>query len=256
MNTIETENLEFKQYQFVKVKYFGYQILINKEDKYINITKLLNIINEEHRKNNKSIKNFYHLITTDDYKEFEEELKKDLNEKTAYPETERLQIYYKLNEVSNEFKGTYIHEDLLNYVLMWADKKYAIKISRILKELNNNNINKVNELVEELRNENNRLKYCSIQVQTNELSNNSKIKLYKSRDDKPYYKLSYDQDKTLSKDLYVLTDTFIVNSASNILKSDGIKQFYNKDKSKREFYENNLKDILNYIKPSIKIHQN
>ena len=152
------------------------------------------------------------------------------------------------------------HEDLINYILMWADKKYSIKISRILKELNNNNINKVNELVNDFRNQNKelteRLKDLSqktIYEQSNELSNNSKIKLYKLKNE-DIYKLSYDQDKDLPKDEYELKEVFIVNAASNILKSDELKKYFNK--GIRQFDKNNYDYVINYIKPSIKIHQN
>lgn len=247
MNAVETENLKFKQYQFIKAKYFGYEILINKEDNYVNITKLLDMINEEHKNNSKPIKEFRKLKCNVDFKEYCDLL----NEWVLRQNSVGAELYYEIhgNQYNNHISGTYIHPKLLNYVLMWADKKYAFYVSEIMEQLNNNNTNEVNKLVEEL-------KECSIKVQTNELFDNSKIKLYKSKDSEPYYKLSYDQDKTLSKDLYELIDIFIVNSASNILKSDGIKQLYNKDKSKKEFYENNLKDIINYIRPSIKIHQN
>jgi len=258
MNTeqVEINNIEYKNYKFTKASYFGYEILINDADKYINITKLLNIINEEHKNNKKPIKNFYELIRYDDYKEFEQELKEDLTKNGASEKSQELELYYKLNNVSNEFKGTYINEDLINYVLMWADKKYAIKISRILKELNNNNINKVNELVNDFRNQNKelvvRLKDAekkTIYEQSNELSNNSKIKLYKLKD-KDVYKLSYDQEKDLSKHMYELQQVFKVNSASNILKSKGIKQYYNKN-GIREFNQSEYNNVINYIKPSL-----
>ena len=250
---IEINNVEYKNYKFTKAKYFGYEILINDNDKYINITKLLNLINEEHRKNNKPIKSFYHLITTDDFEEFEHELKDDLVKNGASGNSQMLKLYYKLNEVSNEFKGTYIHEDLINYVLMWADKKYAIKISRILKELNNNNINKVNELVEELKNENQQLKQEKeiikpklIPVKTNELETNVKIKVYENIKDNKTYKISYDQNKYLDKTQYKLVKEYKTTSASNIAKSEGLKQYYI-DKKTRVFKSDNLNEVIEYL---------
>ena len=92
------------------------------------------------------------------------------------------------------------------------------------------------------------MKQRSIYVQTDELFDNSKIKLYKLKDS-DIYKLSYDQDRNLPKDLYELQEVFVVNSASNILKSEGIKQYFNK--GIREFDETQLSNIVNYIKPSI-----
>ena len=69
-SNIQTYDIEFKNYKFTKASYFGYEILVNDEDKYINITKLLNLINEEHKKNNKPIKKFKWLIKLDDYIEY------------------------------------------------------------------------------------------------------------------------------------------------------------------------------------------
>ena len=139
---------------------------------------------------------------------------------------------------------------------MWADKKYALYVNNIMKELNNNNMKEVNQLVEDFKNQNSKLvnivkdlSQKTIYEQSNELTNNSKIKLYKLKDS-DIYKLSYDQEKDLPKDLYELKEVFIVNSASNILKSEGIKQFYNK--GIRQFDEDNYKFIINYIKPSLK----
>lgn len=257
-SNVQINKIEYKNYKFTKAEYFGYEILINDADKYINITKLLNIINEEHKKNNKPIKKFKWLIKTDDYIEFEQELKEDLGCENSH--RHELTYELRLGPQANHINGTYIHEDLINYVLMWADKKYAIKISRILKELNNNNIAKVQEMINDLRNQNKelteRLKDLSqktIYEQSNELSNNSKIKLYK-RIDSDIYKLSYDQDKDLPKDEYELKDVFIVNAASNILKSDELRKHFNK--GIRQFDKNNYDFVINYIKPSIRIHQN
>ena len=150
---------------------------------------------------------------------------------------------------------------------MWADKKYALYVNDIMKELSNNNIKRVQELTEELKNQNieilnqnkkliDKLKETrekSIYEQTDELSNNSKIKLYKLKDE-DIYKLSYDQDKDLNKDIYELKEVFTVNSASNILKSEGLKQYYNK--GIRQFDKSNYDFVINYIKPSIRVKIN
>ena len=61
MENITIENVDYKNYHFTYAQYFNYKILINKDDGYINISKLLNIINEEHKKNNKPIKEFRKL---------------------------------------------------------------------------------------------------------------------------------------------------------------------------------------------------
>lgn len=259
---VQINKIEYKNYKFTKAEYFGYEILINDADKYINITKLLNMINEEHKKNNKPIKEFKELRRNKDYKEYCDCLKEKLNMKHSGENSHRHELTYEIRDgpKGHHIDGTYIHEDLLNYVLMWADKKYALYVNDIMKELNNNNINKVQEMINDFRNQNKelteRLKDLSqktIYEQSNELSNNSKIKLYKLKNE-DVYKLSYDQDKDLPKDEYELKDVFIVNAASNILKSDELRKHFNK--GIRQFDKNNYDYVINYIKPSIKIHQN
>ena len=50
--------------------------------------------------------------------------------------------------------------------------------------------------------------------------------------------------------MYELQQVFKVNSASNILKSKGIKQYYNKN-GIREFNQSEYNNVINYIKPSL-----
>ena len=275
-SNVQINKIEYKDYSFTKASYFGYEILVNDEDKYINITKLLNIINEEHKKNKKAIKEFKDLRRNKDYKEYCDYLKEKLNmnrsgenshrnestEDGAGDDSHQLKLTYEIRDgpKGHHIDGTYIHEDLLNYVLIWADKKYALYVNDIMKELNNNNITKVQEMVNDFRNQNKelviRLKDAekkTIYEQSNELSNNSKIKLYKLKD-KDVYKLSYDQEKDLSKHFYELQQVFTVNSASNILKADGLKQYYNK--GIWQFDKSQYDNVINYIKPSLKNQNN
>ena len=138
---------------------------------------------------------------------------------------------------------------------MWADKRYAFYVSEIMEQLNNDNINKVNELVEQLQNENQKLqneketnKPKLIPVQTNELETNVKIKVYENIKDKDNktYKISYDQKKYLDKTEYKLFKEFHTNSASNISKSEGLKQYYI-DKKTRVFKSDNLNEVIEYL---------
>ncbi len=252
MENITIQNINYKDYHFTYAEYFGYKILINKDDGYINITKLLNIINEEHKKNNKPLKNFYHLITTEDFKEL-------LNELSSLSEngeaTKKSIFYYNLNGVINEFKGTYIHKKLLNYVLLWADKTYYIFVSEIMDKLNNNQFEEIKRIKEDYETENQKLKSENqklkleieeskprlIPEQTNELETNQIIRVYKIDDNN--YKLSYNQNKKLK---YELIGEFIFNCASNISKSEGLKQFYSNN-SKRTFNRDKLKEVLKYL---------
>ena len=44
MEKITIENVDYKNYHFTYAQYFNYKILINKDDGYINISKLLKIL--------------------------------------------------------------------------------------------------------------------------------------------------------------------------------------------------------------------
>ena len=55
----------------------------------------------------------------------------------------------------------------------------------------------------------------------------------------------YDQERDLPKDTYQLQKSFLVNTASNILKSDDLKKLYNK--GMREFDKNNFDKVIDYI---------
>jgi len=263
MENITIENVDYKNYHFTYAQYFGYKILINKDDGYINISKLLNIINEEHKKNNKPIKEFKELKRNKDYNEFIDILNEKLNKKLGGENTRGLKLTYEIREgrYENHINGIYIHEDLLNYVLMWADKKYALFVNDIMKKLNNNQYEEIKTIKEKYETENEKLQIENeklkekielskprlIPEQTNELSTNQIIRIYKIDDNE--YKLSYDQNKKLK---YELIGEFIFNCASNISKSDGLKQFYINN-STRTFNKDKLNDVINYLDTATKI---
>ena len=43
---------------------------------------------------------------------------------------------YQLLNVSNEFKGTYIHPKLVHFVAEWVDLEYAFTVSEIMDSIN------------------------------------------------------------------------------------------------------------------------
>ena len=42
-----------------------------------------------------------------------------------------------VNLVNDDTSGTYVHEDLIPIIMTWHSNKYAIKMSRIIKKINN-----------------------------------------------------------------------------------------------------------------------
>ena len=102
--------------------------------------------------------------------------------------SDEAKFYYEIhgNQYNKHISGTYIHPKLLNCVLMWADKKYAIFVSEIMDKLNNNQYEEVKTLVDNLKSENEKLKKDIeetkpklIPEQTNELQTNQIIRIYK-----------------------------------------------------------------------------
>ena len=273
MNTqIEVNNFDYKNKQFIKAKYFGYEVLINNENKYINITKLLKSVNckiqWKNIKRNDYYINYYNFV----------------NGKVVGSKTSPALLEYTIqgNQYNNHISGTYVHPKLLNFILIQVNPEYAWYVSEIMEQLNNNNITKVQEIVEDLKTKNEQLqkeneklksdlddvyntvddlKYKNINyqhkiesdkpklipVKTNELETNVKIKIYETKgEDNKTYKISYDQNRNLNKNEYKLIQEIHTNSASNIVKSDGLKQYY-VDKKTRVFKSDNLNDVIKYL---------
>lgn len=238
MENITIENVDYKNYHFTYAEYFGYKILINKDDGYINITKLLKSVNCKTQW--KNIKRYDYYIK---YYNF-------VKEKVESSKTSPALLDYKIkgNQYNNHISGVYIHPKLLNYILIQVNPEYSWFVSEVMDKLNNNQYEEVKTLVDNLKSENEKLKKDIeeskprlIPVQTNELSTNQIIRIYKINDNE--YKLSYDQNKKLK---YELIGEFIFNCASNISKSEGLKQFYINN-STRTFNKDKLNDVIKYL---------
>lgn len=116
---------------------------------YYNITKINNIIYEEQLKENepagipagsqKAIRNWFSNKSNKEYINFLKIQENNNNLKIV------------INDSNDKFKGTYVHELLYDQILMWIDKTYAYKVSKILKNFRN-------EYNKKLENENIQLK--------------------------------------------------------------------------------------------------
>lgn len=118
---------------------------------YYNITKINNLIYNLINNNNSNTlkkKDIYDWMRLKSSKEIIEELQLQMNT------TDNL-IYELDNNTNNDFKGTYVHKLLYDHILMWIDRKYAIKIGIILNNIHENaNIekdNKINELTNQMK---------------------------------------------------------------------------------------------------------
>ena len=89
------------------------------------------------------------------------------------------ELIIKINDVNDEFKGTYVHKYLFEHILMWIDKSYAIKISIIL---NQNHIDYNKKLEDKLIKKN-----CKIDELNDKIDKQS-IKIDKLLNDSEYNK--------------------------------------------------------------------
>ena len=130
--TTTTETLTLNGETFTKGTYNGINVLIRDKDGYINGSKLGN----ESRRARDFIKSsrfdeicrFWHKNRC---ARFHADLKKPAK--------------YVLSNVSNEFKGTYIHPDLIHFVAEWIDIEYAFIVAEIMDSVND----KVHEVLQE-----------------------------------------------------------------------------------------------------------
>jgi predicted nucleic acid-binding Zn-ribbon protein len=67
-------------------------------------------------------------------------------------------LWFIINKDENELRGSYIHPKLVHHVAEWADLKYAVKVGKIMDAINENNNEKLNIEITELRNQNEKIK--------------------------------------------------------------------------------------------------
>lgn len=75
----------------------------------------------------------------------ENECKMCRHENVATNET---RPYYQILKASNEFKGTFIHPDLIHFVAQWVDVSYAFAVKHVMDSINDkvHEVLKKNEL--------------------------------------------------------------------------------------------------------------
>ena len=102
-------------------KYGEFKVIIMKENRYINATKLCN----------ETGKSFKHWLENANSKNLIEEVEKELNLVSAgYPADTKKAI--KIQKESNNLRGTYVHELLIPHIASWISPSFAIKVSKIV----------------------------------------------------------------------------------------------------------------------------
>lgn len=209
--------------KFVKYVYNGFEIILNNEDKYFNASKI--VTKYSHKKLNDYMRN-------KDFVEFSNEIKNI--EPTGIP------VSYFINNVSNEFKGTYLHPLFLNSVCEWINKKYAIKVAIIMKSINEQNTTVMNQLIQNLQNENNTLRN-QIVPDVGDSHTNSRFIFIDQVDDNTF-KVVYDQKKRNKQHFR----TFTVLASANLAKNSELKRFYT-NQHRRTFNSSDLNQVIEII---------
>ena len=111
---------------FSRGTYNGISVLIRDKDGFINASKLGN--------NSRRARDF---IKKDRFKLICEYWMKHRSDGSTQPQ-------YTLSSINNEFKGMYIHPDLVHFVAEWVDIEYAFIVADIMNSINN----KVHDVLE------------------------------------------------------------------------------------------------------------
>jgi hypothetical protein len=109
----EVKSIEIKDNNFEIIQnYLGLEFIMLKYNRYVNITKLCVSTN----------KKYLHYTRTSNYKEIYDSL---INEGISEPSIEIL-------DVSNTFRGTYVHEELAIAVSTWISVDFFRKVTKII----------------------------------------------------------------------------------------------------------------------------
>ena len=117
------EVIESNGYIFKRTHYNGIRVIIDEETGYYNAT----VMCSDNRKQ------FRHIVTKKYWIEYIEALRRSSG--SNIPDT----LIIEITNVQNEFRGQYIHPELVNYLCIHIDYDYAIKVSRLMNLLNERN---------------------------------------------------------------------------------------------------------------------
>ena len=182
---MQTIKLTSNNHEFIQTDYNGIRVIIDAETGYYNASKIC-------RDNGKQFKD---IAKQGYWQEYCAEVNASWVE-DKYPPPE---LSYKLVEISNEFKGIYIHLDLVNFLCMHVDIPYAVKVSKIMNAHNEEiHLRKIQleQIVDELQQ-----KFAELERVTGVLKDlvvpieNSEKKLYILKLDNETYKLSADSTR-------------------------------------------------------------
>ncbi|KAA6367422.1 MAG: hypothetical protein EZS28_037051 [Streblomastix strix] len=121
------------QETFIKTTYNGIEIVIRKSDLYVNASKLVMIL----KNNNRSYLNT--LFKSKNWQEYYEHFV--LNHRENQGRKFSPQTFIKsVDTYQIEYRGTWVHPKLVNYIAIWASPKYASTVGEIMDKINETTI--------------------------------------------------------------------------------------------------------------------
>lgn len=214
-------------------KYGEFKVIIMKENKYINATKLCD-------KHEKLFKNW---LRNEDSKILINEVENELNNALAHNRAgTKKAIIIMQKECNNDLRGTYVHELLIPHIASWISPSFAIKVSKIvnsfmIKEYQDSikqKDDKIGELEKILKNIEKQNKMANEKLDA-VLSDN--VKTHKKLD-KTSEKLEESDNKLdhITKKLDISVDRRVPKAQSSKVTEDFIIMAENKNKKCRQYY--------------------
>lgn len=210
--------------KFIRTDYNGISVIIDSNG-YYNASKICS--------DNK--KRFGNITQNDYWKDY-------LNDLSRLLEIQQTQLVVKKSDFSNDVKGYYIHPKLVNFLCFHVNNSYAILVSKIMDLMNErihiNNSN-LEEEIEKLKKENEKLEKLAVPEGTN----TKLLRILKIRDNK--YKItadSYRSDKSFEKNGFKVIHKFILASSMNV------RQVLRESGQIKKLKFTNYEDLCKYIR--------
>ena len=228
MSTVQNQKILCNNETFTLSTYNGFKIIIRDSDGFINASDVVRQLNKQ-EKLTKQIKT---LLKSVQYQDFEKALKNILPDKN---------LNYNLKkEVKNNLRGSYVHPKIINFVCYWCSPTYALSVGEIMDSINEQNITVMNKLIQDLQDENNKLK-SQVVPDIGDQHENSKY-IFIDQINEDTFKLIYDQ-KQIKNQHY---KTFEVLASANVAKNTILKGYY-LNKQSRTFKKENLNKVIEII---------
>ena len=137
-NMIAVKIVDTKQDSFVHGTYNGIEIITRKSNGYVNASKMVQVL----RGTEDTHFNRF-LRENKSWKEYLDAFKEKMSLAESGQAQNLIEKCYK--SYPNDYKGTYVHPKLINYIAIWASPKYAIYVGDIMDQIND----KVHEKLDE-----------------------------------------------------------------------------------------------------------